>query len=1330
MNESKPLPSRSRPSLAGIARWALAAMLAMWLAVIALGIGLHGFIVPRIGDWRGQIEGWVSQAIGAPVRIDAITARSEGIVPTIELQSLQLLDGQGHVALVVPKVVLGVSVRSLLRGGVEQLYVEGAQLDVRRDQSGMWHVAGVPLASKQRGDGAGLEWLLAQPEVVVRHSSIWVQDAYLQAPNFGLEDVNLLLRGGVWRHAWHLSAIPVRQGGVVGTGAKPQKLEVTGLFRPALLSSAATWQRWSGQLYARLDVAQLPALPWPQTWPVQQLQVQGDARIWLDVQRGVLVGVTADAALPSVAVDWRDSDAQPLLLDSVAGRFQAQRHSGAWAVQVKQGTFRTPQGPLWEPSDVMYRPLPLPGATQGHELVIGRADIQMLCDLAQRVPGLLPWQAVVQQWTPSGVLEDVQLRYLPQHYQLKGRISSFSVQAQPSELGGVGIPGVAGLSGSFALTEKGGEAKLSIVDGSMEFPGIFAQPQVPLEHLKAKVRWQQEASQLKVQVTDADFHNADARGSLIATWHTGASPAQRFPGVLQLEGVLHEANGARVFRYLPLQVAASARDYVRDSVKSGTATGVRFEVTGDLQQMPFRGAEAGRFYIEAPLRDVVYDYVPQTLAGGRALWPGLSQLQGTLVFDGLSMEVRNARTAFQGVKGLMVQEVHARIEDLTRPRVQVQALGAAPVHSMLDFVRQSPVQGWTGHALAQAKAQGRGELRLELDLPIFELHRSEVQGALTLRGNSLHLGDGIPALQALQGQVAFSHQGFALEGVRGQGLGGELSVTGGLGVGSQEVHIQAQGIATAKGLQAAPWPVLEQVAQHAQGQAAYAVDVRVASGLTEVQVQSPLEGMSLDLPEPLRKAAHTVWPLQVTVRQTPEGLQSHRVDVGDTVHVAYEWENAAKAPRGLVRVGHFAQAPALPPFGVAAALALPALDVDAWQAFLSQRTGWAANVTSDAGEDGAARFVPQQVSVDVGQLHWQQRSLGAVKAEAAYRRGHWSGSVQAPAVGGKVDFYPADAQYPGGRVFARLTHLIFPKSEVERLEQAGHVEPGRAIETLPALDIRVEDVQLAGLHLGGLDLLAINRVEAGQREWWLERFDVTLPEATWRAHGRWAADDSLDVRERATSLTFTLDIRDAGKLLQRFRLPDVVAGGQGHMGGLVQWVGTPLSPDRASMQGQVQLEMGQGQFLKVEPGAGKLLSVLSLQSLSRRAVLDFRDVFGQGFAFDFVRGDVQIREGVAMTQNLQMKGLNAAVRMEGQAHLVHETQDLRVVVVPEINAMTASLAASVINPVVGLGTFLAQMVLRGPVMAAATRVFHVHGSWTGPAVERIKMPEASPAVAP
>jgi len=63
-------------------------------------------------------------------------------------------------------------------------------------------------------------------------------------------------------------------------------------------------------------------------------------------------------------------------------------------------------------------------------------------------------------------------------------------------------------------------------------------------------------------------------------------------------------------------------------------------------------------------------------------------------------------------------------------------------------------------------------------------------------------------------------------------------------------------------------------------------------------------------------------------------------------------------------------------------------------------------------------------------------------------------------------------------------------------------------------------------------------------------------------------------------------------------------------------------------------------------------------------------------------------------------------------------------VVPELNAGTASLVYSAINPLVGLTSFLAQYVLRRPLMKSNTQEFRVEGSWKEPKVSKV---DAAPA---
>jgi uncharacterized protein YhdP len=282
----------------------------------------------------------------------------------------------------------------------------------------------------------------------------------------------------------------------------------------------------------------------------------------------------------------------------------------------------------------------------------------------------------------------------------------------------------------------------------------------------------------------------------------------------------------------------------------------------------------------------------------------------------------------------------------------------------------------------------------------------------------------------------------------------------------------------------------------------------------------------------------------------------------------------------------------------------------------------------------------------------------------------------------------------------------------------------QAPASVPALDIVVEDFELAGRDLGRVEIQAVNR-RNGPRlaEWQLDRLLLTTPEAELNALGHWVPGTD---GKRRMEMDFRLELHDGGALLQRLGLGGVLQGGKGKLQGEVSWPGSPLSPDPARMDGQLRVDIQQGRFLKAGAGAGRLLSVLSLQSIPRRLSLDFRDVFLQGFAFDNITGDVHMDEGVAATNNLLMRGLQAAVLMEGRADIAHETQDLHVVVVPEINAGTASLAYAAINPAVGLGTFLAQLFLRKPLMQAGTREFQVKGSWSDPQVERMERPAGKP----
>ena len=149
------------------------------------------------------------------------------------------------------------------------------------------------------------------------------------------------------------------------------------------------------------------------------------------------------------------------------------------------------------------------------------------------------------------------------------------------------------------------------------------------------------------------------------------------------------------------------------------------------------------------------------------------------------------------------------------------------------------------------------------------------------------------------------------------------------------------------------------------------------------------------------------------------------------------------------------------------------------------------------------------------------------------------------------------------------------------------------------------------------------------------------------------------------------------------------------------------------------MKIAAGQFLKADPGVAKLLNVMSLQSLPRRLTLDFRDIFSDGFAFDSMASTATITRGVLKTDTFKMREVNAVVLMDGTVDLNEETQNLNVVVIPELNAGGASVVYGLaVNPVIGLGSFLAQLFLRSPLSQALTQDYQVTGPWKDPIVKK------------
>ena len=1370
MNVSPPSPSGPLKAYATVAKWLLWLLLAAWLVLVVAWGSLHAWIVPRIGELRPALEIEAGRVLGVPVRIGSIAARSEGLIPSFELSDVVLLDPQGREALRLPRVLAALSPRSLWNLGFEQLYVDRPQLDVRRAADGHIFVAGLDFSRDSGNDGRAADWFFRQTEFVIRNGTVRWTDEMRAAPPLALDQVDFVMRNSTRRHALRLDATPPAAWG--------ERFSVRGLFRQPLLSTHhGNWHEWEGQAhadFAHIDVSQLRRYA---NFGVEISDGHGAVRAWADIGGGNLTGGVADIVLADVSTTL-GAALTPLALRSVSGRIGGKRLDGGFEFETQRLQFETAEGQRWPGGNVFLQWTAAEGKRPARgEIRADNLDLFALGRIAAHLPLGASTHAALAAYGPKGLVETLHAKWEGpldglQTYEARGRAVRLEIAARPGEAAAgaavrAGTPGVRDAALDFELTQAGGKGKLAVQQGAVDLPGIFEDPVIAIDALSADLQWQVKGQDISASISNLKFSNADAQGEGQGSWRTGDTARGRFPGVLDLQASMSRADGTRVHRYLPLGVPKRARDYVRESVVQGNATGAKFRVKGDLRDFPFIDPRQGEFHVSADVRNVTFAFVPRTVTKAAVPWPALTELSGELVFERNGMQVRRALGRFTGAPALQVK-AEAQIPNWRATTVAVTGEVRGPMVQALGIVNGSPVSGMIGNALAKSTGTGNADVRLRLDLPIATLDQSKVQGSVTFAGNDIQITPDSPLLARSFGAVTFTERGFALVGARARALGGEVRLEGGArGTGALPlpagpdtgVVLRAQGTLTAEGLrQAKELGFVSRVAKDASGSAAYALSLAFRRGVPEISLSTNLQGLALNLPPPLGKTAEAVLPLRyenVLVRDAPgataaggpQRLQDQiSLDLGRAVSVVYVRDLSGAEPRvirGGIRVG-IAPGESEPAQeqGVMANINLASVNFDAWEDVLGRTAAVSpAPAGSPRTSAGSASlgYLPTVMAVRAKELTFGGRTLHNVVVGGSRDGLTWRGNVDATELNGYVE-YRQSAGAGAGRLHARLARLVIAASAAKDVEALLDEQPDK----LPALDVVVDDFDLRGKKLGRLEIDALNRGagtvarEGGVREWRLNKLNLSMPEASFSATGNWAALNAQPVpaggarpgaaaatERRRTVMNFKLDIADSGQLLGRFGMKDMVRRGKGRMEGQVSWLGSPLTLDYPSMNGSFYVSVEAGQFLKADPGLAKLLGVLSLQSLPRRLALDFRDVFSEGFAFDFLRGDVTIQQGIAATNNLQMKGVNAAVLMEGKADIARETQDIKVVVIPEINAGTASLVATVINPAIGLGTFLAQMFLRQPLMRAATQEFQIDGTWADPRITRVNRKSAA-----
>ncbi len=1258
-------------------------LLVLYFAAALLILSGRYLIMPEIAAYRGEIEQQLSHAIGLPVKIGALSAEWPGLRPRLHISKFQVHDprdpgGQPLLAFDLVDAEIGWASLWRLQPRLHRLEIVAPTLEVRRSANGEIYVAGLPV--KNDGEGDFAEWLLEQASVVVRDARVVWHDELRGAPPLELQHLHFELKNAGSRHSFGLSAeLPAQlaswfdlRGNLIGRDPDDPSA-------------------WRGELFADVGRTDLAAwAPWLDA-PLELTRGHGGLRLWLSFDKLRPTGFTADVRLAEVDVRLQP-DLAVLNLKHLEGRLSGRRTTEGFAGEVKQLSLSTADGIDISSTDASLRVNNVVrhrGGETGGEFRANGLDLAALAALARHLPMPDEVRERLQTFAPRGRVSGLELAWrgpleLPLRWQVKGRFAGLGLAAHKE------LPGFSGVSGRLEGDERAGQIHIESEDARIELPAVFAEPMLTLANLTADVGWQMPVArtgQVDLSIARLVFANPDASGEVSGRYrYTGKGP-----GEIDLSAKLTRGVGNAVWRYMPLVVGKGTREWLRTAIIGGQATGATLRLKGPLEHFPFRDNKHGIFQVKGSFQGATLDY-----ANG---WPRITGIDGELLFEGVRMLISGQRASLSGVR---LSNVTAEIPDLEMHEEILTVAGRASgaTQQFLDFIEASPVGERIDHFTQAMTATGMGDLDLKLVFPLRHMTDSQVQGRYRFADNQLRVLPELPLFTAAQGELSFTGDRLQARNLRARLLGSPLTVDltsapGGI------VRVNAAGTLSAQALRREyGQEYASRALDHLAGETSWRANVTVKKPGADIRIESTLVGLASSLPEPFNKSARDAANLRVE-GSIESGRDDWTASLGQNASVRLHRVGGKEAWRGRIALGEPAvqqlralpAVQALPERGISLAIAQPRLDLDAWRRLQDSPVTGNRKTT-------APGLVLSALELKSAELRVSGRKFNEVQLTGTRTDQRWRFNIEGREAKGQLQWDEAGA----GRLAGRLAHLTLPA-----VEQAQPVTADDGKQELPAIDLLIDNFKLRDMNLGEVKVAAENREGA-----WRAKFEVRNDAAQLTGEGRWRP--SITAPE--TALKFKLDANNAEKLLVRLGQPDTMRRGAAIIEGDVTWRGAPFAFDLPSLAGNIKLDAEKGQFKKLEPGVGRLLGVLSLQSLPRRITLDFRDVFSEGFAFDSITGAATIGRGQMKTDELNIRGPSARVLLSGQVDLLDETQNLKVRVQPAVGESLA-VGAMMLNPVAGAVAWLAQKALSDPLDQVFAFEYTVTGPWSDPKVEKL-----------
>jgi uncharacterized protein (TIGR02099 family) len=1257
----------------------LAAFAAVLVILLAIAVGAFRLLLPQLPAYEGQIKSWAEQALGLPVDFARLDARWGLQGPELTFFDARVGGTPGSPLLAAQRASVGVGLLSLITRRellVDRLTLSGTDVLLERTAEGGFAIQGQTLAADGRLSGLALE-RVPSFQVIVQDSRVQFIDHARGSQVWQLTDAEFSLQRNSDRVlALAQAVLPPALGTMVNLSAEVD------LDSSMANVGALTMGRW--RVVAELEDFDFAG--WSTLLPAQPGFVpdrgHGDLSLWVEflersAVKGTLQLALADVSLPGQRL--AATEAEPY--DNISLVAEWQHETDGWRIGLTNMVISR-SGRRWPPSDADVRLRTDQDVVYQLALKVGFARLQDL----QPVMELLPDAKLAALWQamePDGDVRNLNLVADrvgdgPWNYALEANLQAVGIA--PYEQ----WPGVRGVTGDVRADNASGSVDLASKALELNYPAIFGGP-LPIASLSGILVWRQGRGGLRLVGDDVAIDSPDfsVRSSLELTL-----PADGSSPVLEIDAGAVGVNALAAKRYLPVgKMHPKLVSWLTDSILGGEIPRARLSFFGPVRAFPFDNGE-GQFRVSGRLENGRLRFAPG--------WMTAENISADVEFAnaGLDGQVSSAR-----ILDHVTTDARVRFEDLRTGVMTVIGETRGPLQGVLDFLKAAPVTaGRMGGRLGTLSApSGTGRVALDMRLPLKRLADYQLTGTLTMVDGELAL-EGLPArFSKLNGRLRLEQTEVSGQDIAGELLGSPLVATV-TPLRTEGYRSQVSWYGPVQAQAFTPW-LSADLAGRLSGHTEWRVDVLLpdvdkatASNLpTRIKIASDLQGIGVALPAPLGKTPEQPLSLVADLGLSASGaLLAGYLGPANQFLAEFNIDEAGTVlRRANLRFG--GSPAALPPDGIFLDGEIDALVADEWiTVFAEQRS-------AVAGLDLAAA-----ADIYVSDLRAFGQNLGTTHLVAVRRDADWRVDMDSEPVLGSLVVPIALAERP--QLILDMQRLHLQTGDGEALS----VDPRK----LPGAVVVARDFSLGERKLGELNA-DITADELGLN---MQSFATDAGSYGIVGSGRWIARDD----GQSTQIAATLNTTDVAASLDGLGyMQGMFDGARGQLTADLSWQGAPTADWTRTAAGEVSLSIDDGSVYAIEPGAGRVVGLMSIAALPRRLALDFRDVFQKGLRFDKVRGSFLLIDGNAFTNNLKLEGPVAEIGIVGRTGLKDRDYRQQAVVSAETGKMLPAVGGILAGPGVGAALLLFTQIFKEPLKGMGRASYCVSGSWEEPSVERL-----------